>query len=244
MIETQTVLCLGDSITRGVYSFDWVSALQQKLSGWRFVNAGRDGELAYNARLRLDEELNCNPDIIVITLGTNDVNAVTSDFNTRRYIKKARLPKTPSLAWYEKNLRAIVACVRERAPARLALMSPPVLGEDLQNAANRVLPDYCAALQQIARENDAAYLPLHEKMREFLAATPPQVMPPPLEQGICRARRAALRHYLLRQSWDKISRAYGLRLTTDNIHLNSAGGMMAADLVEGFLRALDATQDR
>jgi hypothetical protein len=98
-----------------------------------------------------------------------------------------------------------------------------------------LLPAYCAALQQIARDNGAEYLPLHELMREFLAATPPPVAPPLLDKGIRRARRAALRHILLRQSWDKISAKYGLRLTTDNIHLNTTGGMMAADLAEKFL---------
>jgi lysophospholipase L1-like esterase len=236
MSQTQTVLCLGDSITRGVYSFDWVSVLRRKRPEFRFVNAGRDGELAYNARLRVDKELNCRPDVVLVALGANDVNALTSDYNTRRAVKLHRLPQTPSLEWYAENMLSIVARVRELAPAaRLALMSPPVLGEDLANVANRMLPDYCAALRQIARDNGASYLPLHEQMRAFLAATPPPVAPPPLDKGIRRARRAALRHILLRQSWDKISGKYGLRLTTDNIHLNSAGGMMAADLVEGFL---------
>jgi lysophospholipase L1-like esterase len=231
-----TVLCLGDSITRGVYSFDWVGVLQEKLPACRFVNAGRDGELAYNARLRVDAELSCRPDVVIVMLGTNDVNALTSDYNTRRAAKIHHLPQTPSLEWYAENIRAIVSRARELAPAvRLALMSPPVLGEDLANVANRLLPDYCAVLQQIARDNGAEYLPLHERMREFIAATPPPVAPPLLDKGIRRARRAALRHILLRQSWDKISGKYGLRLTTDNIHLNTTGGMMAADLAEKFL---------
>ncbi len=231
-----TVLCLGDSITRGKYSFDWIAVLSQKLAGFRFVNAGRDGELAYNARLRVDAELACRPDAVIVMLGTNDVNAVISDANTQRYIKKAKLPQTPTLAWYEENLCAIVGRIRASVPqARLALMSPPVLGEDLQNVANRALPDYCAAVQRVAQANDAGYLPLHEQMRGFLAAAPPAVPPLPLENGIRRPIRAALRHFLLRQSWNKISRAYGLRLTTDNIHLNRTGGLMAAELVESFL---------
>ena len=236
----QTVLCLGDSITRGKYSYNWVADLQSQWRDWRFINAGRDGELAYNARQRLAQELERagKLDAAIVMLGTNDVNATISDVNKERCIKKANLPRTPTLEWYAENMRAIVQEIRRTRPAaRLALMSPPVLGEDPQNDSNQKLIKYRAVLESLAQEYATAYLPLHERQMAYLQATPPDRPPLPLENGIRRPIRAALRHFILRQSWDAISRAYGLRLTTDNIHLNRTGGLMAKELAESFLLA-------
>lgn len=234
----QNVLCLGDSITRGKYSYDWVADLRAEFPAWQFVNAGRDGELAYNARQRLAQELACRPSAVVVMLGTNDVNSTISDFNTARAVKMWQLPQTPTLEWYAENMRAIGTEIRRVCPsARLALMSPPVLGEDPQNDGNVKLVKYRGVVKDLAQEFAASYLPLHERQMAYLQSVQPDKPPLPLESGIRRPIRAALRHFLLRQSWDAISRAYGLRLTTDNIHLNSVGGLMAKELVADFLRA-------
>jgi hypothetical protein len=41
-------------------------------------------------------------------------------------------------------------------------------------------------------------------------------------------------HYFGR-SWNKISKRRGLRLLIDNVHLNSTGAEMVANLIEEFL---------
>jgi hypothetical protein len=48
---------------------------------------------------------------------------------------------------------------------------------------------------------------------------------------------AAMQHFVLRRSFDSISRRRGLRLTTDLIHQNTRGATMIADLITEFLKA-------
>jgi len=49
--------------------------------------------------------------------------------------------------------------------------------------------------------------------------------------------KALARHYLLRQSFDEISRKHHFLLVTDGIHMNSRGTTFIADEIESFLRS-------
>jgi lysophospholipase L1-like esterase len=44
------------------------------------------------------------------------------------------------------------------------------------------------------------------------------------------------RHYVLRRDFESIARENGFALTTEGLHLNEAGAVIMADLVEAFLR--------
>ena len=56
------VLCCGDSITHGHIGYDWVGALREKDSSKIYVNAGINGDLAWNLNQRLENKLNSNLD--------------------------------------------------------------------------------------------------------------------------------------------------------------------------------------
>jgi lysophospholipase L1-like esterase len=234
--QTRTVVCFGDSLTRGVYSFNYVDVLQERLAarGFRFINRGVDGELAYNLLQRVDEVVKMQPSFVTILVGTNDVNATMSARNMRRYIKDHHLPVEPNLEWYEENLRKIVARLQHETHARLALISPPVLSEDLRNTANARVVEYSAAVRRAAESFGAAYLPLNETQREFLGRAKME-HPHEYHDGLREPIWAALRHFVLRQTFDRIAKANHYLLLTDGIHLNSTGGAMVADLIEEFL---------
>jgi lysophospholipase L1-like esterase len=230
------VVCFGDSITRGVFSHDWVGYLAKKLAGRKivFANHGRDGELAYNALQRLKAVSAEDPDYVVVLLGTNDVNATLNESSMRRYIRGAKLPQAPCLAWYTENLRDIIAGLQRQTTARIAIVSPPVLGETLHGWVNERVSEYAAAARTVAVQSGAHYLPLNETMAGFLAASPsvPTVHPP---VGLGFLVKVACRRFLLRQDWNQISSAYGMQLSPDCIHLNQKGGIMLAEMVENFL---------
>ena len=136
---------------------------------YRFLNAGVDGDFAYDLLRRMRPVIESQPQHIVVLVGTNDVQLDLSGGDALRQSQK-RLPQVPSLDWYLSILRQIVVTLRRRTRARLALCSLPVLGEDLDSAPNRRVRLYCAGVKALAAEQGVAYLPVFECMDAYLRA--------------------------------------------------------------------------
>jgi lysophospholipase L1-like esterase len=235
-----TVACFGASLTAGTVSFNYLDLLEARpaLAGFRFVNHGVNGDLAWSGLQRLDPLIGEQPDAVPVLLGTNDVNATLSERNLRHYQEFYRIPAVPTLEWYEENMRAIVARLQNETEARIALISLAVIGEDLEHEANLRVARYNAVQHRIATETGVAYLPLFERMVDYLheheadrAALPPRLV---YRDGLVNIANATALH-AAGMSWDEISRRNGLLLTTDCLHLNSVGAGLVADLVEAWL---------
>ena len=70
----QTVCCIGDSLTQGNYSYDWVSSLSKKIPFIEFINMGKNGETAKVLRMRLQTDvIDLNPDYVIVLVGGNDL---------------------------------------------------------------------------------------------------------------------------------------------------------------------------
>lgn len=231
---TTEVVCAGDSITRGLGSANYVSLLRDRLgpAGFRFVNAGVDGNLAWNVRRRLDEVIACRPDAVTLLVGTNDVNATFDARWARQYRRQQRLPVPPSLEWYRENVDAILDRLQNGTSARLAVLDLPPLGEDLASAMNQRVREYNTVLREVAEGRGVPCLPLHERLTALL---PPGHRPPPYEGRLGLVLRATFQHLVLRRSWDEISAANGLALLTDHIHLNDTAAAVIADLIGDWL---------
>lgn len=211
------VVAAGASMTQGSLGADWVATLRARpeFHGREFVNAGVNGSTAADLRQRVDSDIvACAPAAVTLLIGTNDVrNGVP-------------LPR------FRADLRAIVDHVRARTTARIALMSLPPLGEDLNTEINQRLTAYNAAIQETAAQTSADYLPLHERVVEDLRRTGGRT---PYDFGFPLALAAAAQHYLLGRSWDEIAQAGGRELLVDHIHLSDRGGAIVADLVGRWL---------
>lgn len=236
----KTVVCFGASLTAGTVSFDYLHLLQERpsLKDFRFVNHGVNGDLAWNGLQRLDKVIADRPDFVTILIGTNDVNATLSERNRIRYREFNHLPVDPTLAWYEENMHAIVKRLKKETSARLALLSLAVIGEDLEHEANRKVEIYNEVIRRVARDEQADYLPLHERMVAYLREheSDRAHLPPRLEyrDGLTNVGNAIALH-ATGLSWDEVSHRNGLLLTTDCLHLNSVGGEMIAHLIENWL---------
>lgn len=115
--NTKTVLvCLGDSITHGHVSHSYVDMLEEKLSKQHvtIVNAGINGDLAYNLHSRIDGIVQCRPDMATILIGTNDVGASISQKANDFYVSFKKLPERPDLAWFELQLRKIITRLKKK----------------------------------------------------------------------------------------------------------------------------------
>ena len=61
------LVCIGDSLTHGNMSVDYVKILSEKLDSDNFdvINAGINAELTYNVLQRLDSIIACKPDLLI-----------------------------------------------------------------------------------------------------------------------------------------------------------------------------------
>ncbi len=226
------VVCLGDSNTQGQFSANYVKRLQDRWPGTRFINAGVNGQLAYNITQRLDEVVAQQPDVVTLLVGTNDVNAQFDASWLARYRKQQRLPVDPTRSWFGEQIDVILTRLSE-TPARLAVLDLPPLGEDLASRMNQLVDQYNDTLRDVAAQHSVPVLPLHERLVALL----PEADPPPYAGDLWLVFRSMLRHAVLRQGWDSISARNGLTLLTDNLHLNDRSADVVADLISEFLDA-------
>lgn len=224
------VVCVGDSITAGQVSADWVGLLAERLGpqGYEFVNAGINGELAWNVLQRLDEVIACDPDVVTLLVGSNDVMATLSPAHQVRYRMMQSLPQPPTLEWYRENVDRILDRLTTETHARLVVLEVPLLGEDPDSDNNRRVQRYNAALRERCEDRGVACLPLNRKLAESL---PPERRAPDRSGATGPMAAAAAKHLLLGQEWNAISAQQGLSLLTDHVHLNDAAAAIVADLV-------------
>jgi lysophospholipase L1-like esterase len=231
------VVLVGDSITHGTASADYVEMLAERPGMDRFVwvNAGINGQLAFNVLQRLDEIIRCSPDFVTILIGTNDATALLSDADARRYTRLWDLPRAPDPAWYRESLVAIVERLQTETDARLALLSLPTMGEDLDAIAHRRGAEHSQIIKDVATQAGVVYLPLQERMVDTLKAHS-SMQRYSMDEFRKVMYVALAKRYLLGRSWDEIAADNGFLLHPDHLHLSEAGAAMVADLIEGFVR--------
>ena len=224
------VVCMGDSNTQGQFSANYVRRLEERWPGRRFINAGINGQLAYNIAQRVDEVIAHQPNVVTLLVGTNDVNAQFNQSWKARYRKQQRLPVDPTRSWFGEQIDVILTRLGQ-TQARLAVLDLPPLGEDLGSRMNQLVDQYNDTLRDVAAGHKVPVLPLHERLVALL----PEADPPPYTGDVWLVFRSMLRHAVLRQSWDSISARNGLTLLTDNLHLNDRSADVVADLISEFL---------
>jgi acyl-CoA thioesterase I len=224
------VVCVGDSLTAGQLSGDWVGLLATRLGpeGYEFVNAGVNSQLAWNVLQRLDEVIACDPDVVTLLIGSNDVLATLSPAHEARHRRFQRLPERPTVEWYLDNVDRILDRLAAETHARPVVLELPPVGEDLDSEVNRRVERYNTALRERCERRGIPCLPLHRRLADLL---PTGHQAPPGAGATGPMVTAAARRLLLRQDWDTISAAQGLRLLTDHVHLNTTAAGVVADLV-------------
>ena len=233
----KVVVCVGNSITHGRVSANYVDFLGEKLGDdYRMVNAGVNSELSWNVLQRLDEIIACQPDFVTLLIGTNDANASLNAKNRAVSTKKMSLPQAPTADWFRENLMEVCRELKLHTNAKIALLSLPPIGEDQSHAAYQRTAVYSRIIEEIATTFDMSYLPLHEEMTAYLD----QNKQLPSLRDADRFRplmyKGIFKHFILGQSFDEIAATNGFQLLTDFLHLNDTGAGMIAVLIEDFIR--------
>lgn len=229
----KVLVCFGDSNTHGNVSYNWVNDLSSQLTDYQVFNAGINSDLTYTLLRRIDDVIACKPDFITILIGTNDVNSTMGKVMEKRYQNIGRISKdiSPNFEDFKKNYVEIIRQLKAKTQAKIAVMSLPVMGEDLAHEANQKADKYSEFVKQLATDEQLIYLPVREKQKDFLQKNP-QPLKHTFEDTFKLLNFSVISYYLLGKSWDEISTKHGFQLTPDSIHQNSIAGGMIRDLVK------------
>jgi lysophospholipase L1-like esterase len=202
--------------------------------GFQVVNAGVAGDLSANVLRRVDPVIQCDPDIITLMIGSNDVAAEFFSSFSRLLLRLKGIKQLPTVEWYAENVSSILRRLQAETHARIAVIEIPMLGEDLASEINGRVDKYNEVLRSTAEAEGVRCIPLHEQLVELL---PSRHMPPPYRASIGLIIKVQLQHHVLHRSWDDIGSRNGLVLLTDHTHLGERAAGVAAESVADFVTA-------
>lgn len=224
------IVFLGASTMHGNVSFNIVDELRRRLPDHELINAGVNGNTSRQALGRLPAVLACRPDIVVVQVGANDVLALRGSPLGSPVARN--LAERPTWERYADNLTAIADGLRPGG-ARVALMSIQPIGERLDAEINKDVEHANELVRRTATVEKVTYLPLYERLAEVIAEDGEHR---PVRESVAEVVKATVLHLGLGISLDRIGRRNGYVVHTDGLHLSSRGGLVAADLIEDFIR--------
>jgi lysophospholipase L1-like esterase len=235
--DAPRLVCLGDSITQGDMGASYVRLLEQRLApaGWVIFNAGINGDLSSNALARVDAVLAAQPTAVTLLIGTNNLHATMSAPNYASYVRLGKTHQPVTFEGYQADVAEIVRRLQQATTARIALVSIPLMSEDVTHAVNRRGDEYSAYLQALAGQLHVVYLPLREAQKAYLQSTGKKGGPP--YENTEPLMTSAMIWSFLGMSPDWIAARIGNQFTIDNLHSNTRAAGMIADVVEKFVRA-------
>ena len=164
----QKVLLLGDSITQagGNYGgYVWLmraylNALYPQ-SQLELISAGVSGQTSANLRQRFEGDvLDKKPDLVTINVGVNDV---LQSFRTA--VNESE--NGSNIETYRENITAMVKAAQARN-ITVVLLSPTIIGEDLNSRENIRLREYIAVMRAVAEQNRCRFLDLNLPFRDVI----------------------------------------------------------------------------
>src|SRR5262245_17528437 len=144
MARQKTLVCFGDSLTEGTIGASYVERLRERLPEARLVNAGINGDTTLNLLRRVERDVVPHrPDLIVVLVGLNDVGTAYGEPAIRPYyrlVKRVGITITPRR--FAHIYRRLIAILRARTGARLALCTLTTLGEQPSDPIQATIDAY------------------------------------------------------------------------------------------------------
>jgi lysophospholipase L1-like esterase len=240
------IVFFGDSLTEGRDGASYLRLLAEwvartpELRGVELINAGVGGDTVLNLARRVERDVApYDPDWVVVFAGANDCTTALLRCGLptprvllgRRYFRRTkglRAAVTPEA--FLAGMRVLVAALRGRTRARIAICTPAIYGESVTARPWRLLDRYAEAARQAATERDCELIDLHRRFAAELAATRPR-------RGPLRAALGVRARFMPRSAYEARARARGYRFTYDGIHFTDRGAWLVAEQMYDWLRA-------
>lgn len=225
------IIFLGDSLTQGSMSFDYVSQLTARYPAMHIINAGKNARLSAQLLPQIDSLRACNVSEVVIFIGDNDIFAHSFPKYARFYRKHWNMQETPSPATFLRNIDHIAAILKQQG-IKATFVSPALIAG---SGRFRDAPQYIAGLKAITAQYGAGYLALNEEITKKYTLNPH--MNAACATGVEYNRfiknnyLSLFKKYWLGESWGSIARARRLEFTHDCVHLDEAGGQILLSLL-------------
>ena len=164
------IACLGDSITQfGDGPTGYVGLIRAYLTQVmapqpiEVLNAGVSGNTSNDELGRLSRDvLDKKPDLVTVSVGVNDV---WHGFDGTH--PQGGGPGGVALPTYRANVEKMVTAMQGQGIV-VVILSPTVIGEDLNDPRNGPVPAYVAALQDIARAHKCLYVDQLSSFQTYL----------------------------------------------------------------------------
>ena len=231
--KQRVIACIGDSLTHGNIGVSWVDQLRNEFPSDVFLNEGINGDVVWQVHQRLKPILKCNPDIVILMIGSNDAMASFNSKSGKRYKRNNNLPDIPSFQSYQKLLSELLN--KLIGVKKVFLCTLPPIGENKDSQINQHVNQFNDFLKQITQEKGVSLLPVSEHfwsdlaLREFPFINDYNPNSIPL---IRRIYGGIMHHYIFKQSWDKIARSKRQWLLFDQIHFGERAANIVFELVK------------
>ncbi|MFD2162192.1 SGNH/GDSL hydrolase family protein [Paradesertivirga mongoliensis] len=229
------VLFIGDSITRGTQSVDWIKMIEKDHPYWTMDNVAANGETLTKLSERLKTHLQQNSDYHAVVLQTITNDILLPTFKHRgfwfrqayRYqIKSGNVPAAPPV--FEALLRQTVDYVQKHYNIQLILTTLGCINENLLAETNAKLFSYNSIVKKVAKEMNCILADVSEDFQYHLNKGQTQdycaddfANTAFLDLISCNIGMA-----------DKLSQKRKLHLTIDGVHLNSKGAQIFKEKIE------------
>jgi len=223
---TMRIAFLGASLIKGSISAPLPPRVVARLGrdDIQILNAGVNGDLAWNVARRTSAVVAWKPDVVFILAGSNDVLASLTDGRARLYRLWKKLPQAPDSRFTRDSLNATFDAVRT-VPHVIVGTLPP-LGEDLDSIACVRVRETNEVIARAANERGWSVADIYPAIAARIG---PGGRPLPSRDHLVLS--AALQRRILRRSYESIARTHGFRALSDGIHLTEGSGDVAADVI-------------
>lgn len=250
------LVCLGDSLTHGNCSASITPDIPAKLCeilgmappkyGDTFVdplwivNAGQNMITSHTIlHERLNKTLSCQPDFILLWIGTNDVRAIYKRAWAREVVSINNLPQKPTMEQLERNLKGILDFIRQSSPmVQIGICTLPPMGEDLKAPANKVVREANELIEKVvaAQGEGCTVIPVFERFESILEKKRRSRNTPPVDY-FCYLAFFMNPLYIAVPflDWNKLSAPFSHKLLSDGLHLNENGKDEVVGLVVDWL---------
>ncbi|MDA8855232.1 SGNH/GDSL hydrolase family protein [Candidatus Pseudothioglobus singularis] len=235
--DKKIIACIGDSLTHGNIGQNWIDYLRKEFPNDVFLNEGINANTAWQVIQRLDPILQCQPDLIILLIGTNDALGSFDINSGLRYKKNNELPEVPTLKKYKEHLNELIEKIGIQS--KIAICTLPPIGENVNSEVNKHVNLFNDYIKIIANKKNLSLLPVSDALwSEINSRTYPIMLDfnsKAIPLMMKRILGGIFHHYLFKKSWNDISRAKGQWILFDQIHLNERGAEIVYKLAKDFI---------